>query len=378
MKAVNIYNLGKVVINDLFNKHDPVDDNKTHLEKAVKWIIRAQDATDDGGVSEGYHLYHGWLASYPETTGYIIETMFDYCQMFNLDDSYRDRAIRMADWLVSIQNMDGSIPDSYFRKKMVFDTGMVIFGFVRTFEETGEEKYRQAAIKAGDWLVAQQEASGEWVNCAADNISHTYYSRVAWSLLKVHSITSDSKYKKYCISNIEWCLNQQTENGWFKQASFNAHNHHRPFTHTIAYTMRGILESGLYLNNHIYIDAIKKSLDGLIEQLPDSGLVCGTYDSAWQGDKSYSCLTGNVQLSIIMNKMYLATGDRKYHQHAVTVNEYVKSRQSTQTKNINMAGAIAGSYPIWGDYIHYCYPNWATKFFIDALLIEQVVVNKNV
>ena len=377
MKAKNIFNLAKVVFYDLFKKHHSVGDNKTHLEKAVQWIFRAQDGTHDGGVSEGYHLYHGWLPSYPETTGYIIETLFDYCQMFGSEKSISDRAIRMADWLISIQNSDGSIPDSYFSKKMVFDTGMVIFGFVRTYEETGSEKYRKAAIQAADWLLEQQEPTGEWINYAANNIPHAYYSRVAWSLLKVHSVTSNEKYSKACVRNIEWCLTQQDENGWFKQASFNTHNHHKPFTHTIAYTLRGILESGLYLNNQNYIDAVKKSLDGLTGQLQNNGFVCGTYNNEWGGDQSYSCLTGNVQLAIIMNKIYIATGIKKYHQQAVAINEYTKSRQVAQTKNMNMFGALAGSHPIWGDYIHYCYPNWAAKFFMESLMIELKAMKHN-
>ena len=46
-------------------------------------------------------------------------------------------------------------------------------------------------------------------------------------------------------------------------------------------------------------------------------------------------------------------------------------------KNKNIKGAIKGSFPIYGDIINnkgYCrmaYLNWATKFFIDALLAEE-------
>ncbi len=33
----------------------------------------------------------------------------------------------------------------------------------------------------------------------------------------------------------------------------------------------------------------------------------------------------------------------------------------------NHRGAIRGSQPIWGQYSPFTYPNWATKFFVDAL-----------
>lgn len=375
MKINGIVNIVKLVLYDLFNKSRPIYTTNIHVEKAIKWLSLAQDSTNDGGVSEGYHLYHGWLPSYPETTGYIIETFFDYYHLIDANESIKSRAIRMADWLLSVQNTDGSIPDSYFRKKMVFDTGQVIFGFIRTFEETGDNRYREAAVRAADWLIEQQEPSGEWIKCAADNIPHTYYSRVAWSLLKVHSVTEDDKYTEACVRNIEWCLKQQNTNGWFDNASFNIRNHHKPFTHTIAYTMRGILESGLYLGKQEYVDAVRKSLDRIIASLTDSGFVCGTYDYEWVGDQGYSCLTGNMQIAIILNKTYLATGIEKYHQHAVAINAYTKTRQMAHTKNVNINGALAGSYPIWGGYIHFCFPNWAAKFFMESMMIEQEAMN---
>ena len=111
-------------------------------------------------------------------------------------------------------------------------------------------------------------------------------------------------------------------------------------------------------------------MDELIARLPNSGFVCGTYDKKWRGDQRYSCLTGNVQLAIILNKIYLATGEDKYHQQAVAINEYTKARQVTHTRNVNINGAVAGSYPIWGGYIHYCFPNWAAKFFLESLMVE--------
>ena len=51
----------------------------THLSAAIDWLCRAQDVRDGhadaGGVSAGWSFEDGWLPSYPETTGYIIETM---------------------------------------------------------------------------------------------------------------------------------------------------------------------------------------------------------------------------------------------------------------------------------------------------------------
>jgi hypothetical protein len=347
-----------------------------HIDEAVNWILRAQDASPDGGVSAGYHLYHGWLSSYPETTGYIIETLFDYYKNFGGDPIF-EKAISMADWLCSIQNSDGSIPDPSFKKSMVFDTGQVLFGYIRTYKETKNEKYLRCARSAGNWLVNVQENDGVWKNYAAHNIPHTYYSRVAWSLLELFCITDNRIYLEKGIKNIEWCLKQQNENGWFNNAGFRSESHPNPFTHTIAYTIRGILEAASILENEQYWKSVQLSIDNFLPQVKDNGFVSGTFDENWNGDHRFSCLTGNAQLAIILFKLFKKTNNITYQQSALKINHYLKTRQNLKTNNPNIRGAIAGSFPIWGKYIHFNYPNWAAKFFIDSLLKENQLGSEN-
>ena len=370
-----VYSLVKNVATALTGTKGGMFPNDVHIHEAMNWLVRAQKKTGNNGVSEGYHLYHGWLPSYPETTGYIIETFCHYAER-TANEQFRDSAIKMAEWLASIQNSDGSIPDSYFRKKMVFDTGQVIFGFVRIFEETGNKKYKDAAVKAADWIITQQEQDGSWIRHAAHNIPHTYYSRVAWSLLEAHRIASRDQYAECCVKNIDWCLRNQLSNGWFENASFNLKNHHRPFTHTIAYTIRGILESGIALQEKKYIDAARNALDQLAKGIAGNGFVPGTFDRDWTGDERFSCLTGSAQLSISYFKLARLLKSEEYSRIGSVINGYLKSKQNIRTRNLNIRGATAGSYPLWGDYIHFTYPNWATKFFVDALLQEDLIAQE--
>ena len=41
------------------------------------------------------------------------------------------------------------------------------------------------------------------------------------------------------------------------------------------------------------------------------------------------------------------------------------------TLRTEFAGAIKGSRPVYGRYAPLQYPNWATKFYVDALLAKQ-------
>lgn len=77
--------------------------------------------------------------AYPETTGYIIPTFYRYAALTG-DNDVRERARRMADWEIEIQHpsggvLAGALGDS--DQPTVFNTGQVLFGWVRAFEEEG-------------------------------------------------------------------------------------------------------------------------------------------------------------------------------------------------------------------------------------------------
>ena len=52
-----------------------------------------------------------------------------------------------------------------------------------------------------------------------------------------------------------------------------------PFTHTIAYAIRGLLESGVLLGNRRYIDAAIKAARTLADAQRADGWLAGTYDA---------------------------------------------------------------------------------------------------
>jgi hypothetical protein len=112
-----------------------------------------------------------------------------------------------------------------------------------------------------------------------------------------------------------------------------------------------------------------------MEHIPQTGYLCGTFGKDWSGDNSFSCLTGSAQFAINMFRLYSLTKNDKYLLAGKMVNAYLKRKQELRVKNPNMHGAVAGSYPIWGRYIHFTYPNWAAKFFIDSLIFEDRLSN---
>ena len=351
-----------------------------HIVAAMNWLCRAQDATPDGGVSGFYDLIKGWAPSYPETTGYIISSFIEYSDATG-DSSYLERAYRMGDWEIDIQLKSGAVraelPTNTY--PMVFDTGQVIFGWLSIYERLKEEKCLIAAVRAADWLVDIQYKDGKWTQFTYNNCPHSYHTRVAWALLKLHEVTKDEKYYRSAVDNLSYCISEQKENGFFLKAGFSPYNN--PYTHTIAYTIRGALESSQLLKK---IDPQKSELlmkkailatEGLLEDYESSGELKASYNEYWDSNDWYSCLTGNAQFAIICLRLNQITNDTRYLNSASKILQQLKRCQCLTSKIDGCNGGVAGSSPIWGNYQTLRFPNWAVKFFLDALLLRQRIVS---
>ena len=60
-----------------------------------------------------------------------------------------------------------------------------------------------------------------------------------------------------------------------------------------------------------------------------------------------------------------------YADAADKVVDYLKALQRVGTADPGVNGALAGSFPVTGGYMSWGYPNWATKYFLDALMLQE-------
>ncbi|MBV9388017.1 MAG: hypothetical protein JOZ78_16460 [Chroococcidiopsidaceae cyanobacterium CP_BM_ER_R8_30] len=354
------------VMRDLFLGSQAPLGLQEHLNAAIAWLKRAHDVSPDDGVSWGYSLKGGWRPSYRETSGYIAITFFDLAKQLKDHDSWQ-RAIAISKWLCQMQNTNGSFSNPrYGPQGIVFDTGQVLLGLVRAFEETQEPCFLQAAERAGDWLVKVADSEGRWSQNTHFGIPHVYNTRVAWPLLVLNTLSLSSEQERVARANLDWAVSQQ-KNGWFEQCAFTQKV--APFTHTIAYTIRGLLESGLLLQEQKYIDAAISGAEAVMGHVRSDSFIPGQIDTNGREHGHFSCLTGNCQMAIVWLKLFALTGERRFQQVAVNSLHYVMSCQDICSSDWNIHGGIKGSQPIWGRYTRLSYPNWATKFFIDGLLM---------
>lgn len=350
-----------------------------HLAAAADWILRAQQATPDDGVAHSYDIrQRRWLASYPETTGYIIPTFYDYALHFD-KPQYRDAALRMANWEVDVQQPDGGVRAGTMAAEIIastiFNTGQVLFGLARAVRETGDERIRISLIRAADWLVAAQDEDGCWRRFHSPFTTTkkaTYNTRSAFGLVRAFEVVQDQKYLDAADRNVAWALSQAKPNGWLPGNCLTDNADDSALTHTIAYSIRGIFEVGLATGNARYVEHAVKMAKSVARIQNADGSLPAYYTPDWTRNASWSCVTGNAQMAINWRRIARETGETDVVVNAIAANRFNMSVQDIDSTDSNIRGAIKGSHPINGEYMTWRYPNWAAKFFMDALMLEKL------
>lgn len=348
----------------------------THLAAAADWLARAQDATPDAGVAASYDIKaRAWQGSYPETTGYIIPTFYDYAA-YSGRAEFAVRARRMAVWEAEIQLPGGGVRagtvDSTIIAPTIFNTGQVLFGWLRAWQESGDTLFRAAAVRAADWLVEAQDADGAWRRYASPFAKYplnSYNTRVAWALAKAGASLEQPSYLDAARANVGWAVARAHENAWLEDNCLD-HNE-RPLTHTIAYALRGILETGAILREASFIEFAGRMGRAIAAVQRDDGALPGRLNRNWAPAVRWSCLTGNSQMAINWLRLASLTGDAGFRIHAERANRFNMRTQKLDARSPELRGAIKGSFPVDGGYMTYRCPNWAAKFFMDALMLEQ-------
>jgi len=417
-------------------------------DAALAWVRRSIAATGGRGSSHNWSPIFGWEKAYPETTGYLIETLRDYARLKN-DPTLNDLADNCADWLCTVQLPNGAFPallaDS--GQPSVFNTAMVLFGRPgcngSTPPPTPPPKGRGATsadapmqgetramtpdapmqgetramtpdapmqgetramtpdapmqgegsvmspgtpmqretravtrlpfeggagggVKRGvDYLLRSLSPDGSWrTDAYVPGFVPAYYTRAVWSVLKAGRSLQHPDTDEAMRHALHYYAGRFLPSGAIRDWGFWPGK--AAFTHTIAYTMEGFLESALLLGEAEILEKTIASANALLQQIEKNGRTAGRYDEAWGGDHSFYCLTGNAQLSVVFRRLWEVTGEVQFQQTAQFLLWEIIDFQNLG-KNKNAFGTLPGSAPFWGKYVRLRYPNWAAKFFLDAM-----------
>lgn len=342
----------------------PTDDA---LHAVVGWILHAQ--RPDGGIPAYYSLLTGYSESYPEVTGYIVPTLYDFAHLHN-DEAPARAAEQATRWLISLQMPSGAFPEGLERgqaQPSIFNTGQILQGLVRAYTETRCPETLKAARMGGDWLSTVQEADGSWSGPGAyQDVAHTYYSMVAWALAQLAEVSETPAHSIAAERNLDWVLAHIKPSGWPDGINLQGYP---TYLHFVAYVIQGVLECGILRGRNDATEAASWSAWKLLRKFEVNKRLLGAYEPDFTGGLRFACLTGNAQMSCVWLRLFEVTGELRYLNAALKMNEMLKELLPARGWRA-LEGGVAGSYPIWGSYQPLRYISWGCKFFADALMLE--------
>jgi hypothetical protein len=344
------------------------------IAACADWLCAAQDntASCDDGVARDYSLIKGWATSYPETTGYIVPTMFALADHLGRPD-LADRAVRMLDWLVAIQRADGGFQggkiDALPAVSVTFNTGQILLGLAAGVARLGDA-YAEPMHRAARFLRDSLDDDGCWRSHPtpfAEQGEKAYETHVSWGLFEAERVAPGQGYGEAGLHQVDWAMGKMQANGWPESCCLSDPS--RPLTHTLGYFLRGLLEAHRLYARPDMLEAASQMARGLMGAQRPDGALPGRLDRTWRGMVPWSCLTGNVQIADCWFYLARATDSPDFAAAAVRADAFVR-RTVRLDGPAAIRGGVKGSFPVDGEYGRFEYLNWAAKFTIDACLTE--------
>ncbi|MEO5347709.1 MAG: hypothetical protein H7834_15220 [Magnetococcus sp. YQC-9] len=370
----------------------PVDDaSRQRAHAAAEWLIRAWEATPDNGVSMGYFpcnpredmgAANGWRSSDPETTGTIMISLLNYAIRFS-DALMRERVLAMAHWEADLQRVSGAIQRGLVttlepQQSEIFNTGLVLNGFAALLKFEPDPRIEEAASRAADFLVSHLGEDGHFRQL--DPFAHhqpvkSYNVLCAWGLYLLGRLLNLSNHQQAALRLAYATQSLQMPNGWFLHNCPERED--APTTHSIGYTLQGLLETGIASEDSTLIESARRGMLPMIDVIESNGFLPGRFHADWTPASFGASLTGSALLSVVCFRLYQALGDTTFLEAGHRLVDLLKGLQVLNALNSPMRGALAGSFPLFfGEYQPAGFPSRATQYLLDALLLQDRIVEE--
>lgn len=215
---------------------------------------------------------------YPETTGYAIQLLVRLWrtsrrQLF-LDKAIeagnwlvKIQRKNGAFYCKYFDHESYQVSGNCDRSLYAFDAAICLSGLLDLYEETSEAKYLDSSLKTANWLLELQNSDGSFVagyNPEGEVIENSHWSRTRschhlkniLALLKSYQITKSKKHLGSAARLLKWGEKSQIGSGRFtispssKETYFHAH----------CYATEGLLFSSKLLNNITNITPTERAI----------------------------------------------------------------------------------------------------------------------
>jgi rhamnogalacturonyl hydrolase YesR len=395
----------------------------THFNAAIKWLCESDIRNKDkhqpsfGGINNGYFWKNKtYQYVYNEITGYAVNAFLAMYKWLN-DDKYLQYSKDAADYLINQQEKNtnafenGAIfhsltfPDlKKVRNYYSFDNAIVLHGMVNLYKITNENKYLDACIDIGNWLLRMQKKDGSFYSYfdAENNvIDHRYdefffdngclHVKNTIGLMYLNHITNGDRYYNASIKLCDWGGRLQDRDGLFWANTRKKY----VFTHAHCYATEGYLYAYYLSKKPKYLDIAKKAGEALIALQNNDGSLFRIYKnkltmkrlnedyrlsfSRWRKEKKYPWKTmdATAQAARIWTLLYRIDNQEKFLNPAKKAIHFITQNQVLDGNDQNMFG---GFYYQLSDKpgknkLNEGMYTWCTQFGLSALMLYQSIQN---
>lgn len=351
-----------ISIEDIISDLGGQEKLQKRLTANLSWIEKSFENNNLKGSSGSRSLLGKWSASYPETTGYLLPTVLAASSI------PKHRRLEIANsqygYFKNLANSDGSFCQSESNSApIIFDTAQILLGLINLVPYApNNTAVSDLCEKSYNWLFNQLDNEGFFKEYNyIEGYNPSYYSRVAWPMLK-WELSLNRHASKKTLKLISRIVAEKKPNYAFNNWGFYPET--KAYTHTIAYTLRGLWECGSLLSDTDLKRVVYNSLDKILELVSTEGKLAGEYNGEWKGNYDFICSTGNAQLALLLILVYKNTKERKYLSGVpVLLKPLIRAQERFHSR-----GALSSSIPIWGPYQKLRYTNWTQKFYSECLI----------
>jgi len=246
-----------------------LDDNRAQekiLERAIKWIMTSGIQDKCGGFYSWYDIARAkYSFLYPEVTGYAIRQLVQLYLSSN-SNKYLKNALKAGNWFLNIQLEDGGFYYKYVNNvpnfsRFTFDTGSIIDGLIDLYDVIGDKNYLKSAKQAADWILNLQQKDGSILAGLDENLSPIkckhwsrtsgcHHIKTASILLRLYVKSRNHKYLNSAKRIIAWGNQLQFQNGRFRSYQQTK----KTYLHAHCYALEGLVRvsNSIYFKKEVY------------------------------------------------------------------------------------------------------------------------------
>lgn len=293
------------------------------------------------GLAHSYDVISKqYVKPYPEVTGYVIKYVCDHLETI-------PKQIRKAgDKLLQLQDKATGGYASFMDEDMLyaFDTSQILIGLLALSKRTGQEKYKYAALRAGDFLLMMQQEYGAFVPVYSKSKKEKVVPRSMYDIWNGPWSGLNCKLTEGFQALYDATGDQKYMDALTRAGDFYVDAEYIECSHPLGYWLEGLYAAGKK-------EKVEEILTTkVIPRIADNGYI------SYTNQLDYAYVSGVVQLGILLYKM-------GHIEEAKKIREYGRLVQSKHTSGgLFQYADGAGNLD---HHVHTEINSWGTKYFCE-------------